>query len=234
MQVSEQIIKQAEQECDKVNITLISTDLRFSIFNSEISTKAFEVDLTDTYYKNILKKKVSKKEPLAKAIGAGSQDVLDLTAGTLRDSFYIAALGHKVTAIERSPTVYLLLKSAVENLKSKPEFKYIYDFIQANIKLEFADAKSYLINLKSQPDVIYFDPMFPYKKKKALSQKSMQMFQLLLSADEIENKAIAAVAIKYSKKRFVTKRPLYAEALTPTVTQRYIGKSIRYDMISTV
>ena len=157
--------------------------------------------------------------------------MLDLTAGALKDSFYIASLGFKVTALERSATVYLLLMSALKGLSKNTE---VYKFITENINIVYSEAADYFDQITEQPDIIYFDPMFPDKKKQALSQKSMQLFKTLLPADEVENKKIAIRAAEIAKKRLVTKRPLHAEALTPIVTQRYIGKSIRYDMVSTV
>ncbi|MCH2533887.1 MAG: class I SAM-dependent methyltransferase [Bdellovibrionales bacterium] len=230
MRIDPEILSQAQRECNKAGISLVIEDQKFMIFKKEISQKPYGVDFTQSYYLNLIKKKPSKKQPLAKALGVGST-VLDLSAGTLKDSFYMASLGFKVTALERSPTVFLLLKSAINELSEDSE---IYKFICERINILYSEAIEYFELIDEKPDVIYFDPMFPDKKKQALSQKSMQLFKALLPADEVENKKIANKALSVAKKRFVTKRPLHAEALTPIVTQRYIGKSIRYDMVSTV
>lgn len=233
MEFNEELIQKAQAECEQANITLLFESKKVSILKPEISNKPYFIDFTQKFYSNLVKKKPSKKEPLVKALGKG-ETVLDLTAGTLKDSFYLASIGYQVTAIERSPVIYLLLMSAIDELSKLKDEESTYKFMTKNIKLIHAEALDYLKALEQKPDVIYFDPMFPEKKKQALSQKSMQLFKALLPASEQENQQVALQALQYAKKRLVIKRPLHAEALTPTVTQRYTGKSIRYDMVSTV
>lgn len=230
MNIEPEILLKAQAECDQAGVSIVNEGDKFLIYKKEISQKPYGIDFTQSYYLNLLKKKPSKKQPLVKALGSGST-VLDLTAGTLKDSFYMASLGFQVTALERSPTVYLLLMSALEDLSKDSD---VYKFIIERINIVYSEAEYYFNQITEKPDIIYFDPMFPDKKKQALSQKSMQLFKALLPADETENKKIATKAAEMAKKRLVTKRPLHAEALTPIVTQRYIGKSIRYDMVSTV
>lgn len=231
MIIDQDILSEAKKECEEASLELYIEDEKVMVMDSNISQKPYFIDFTASYYQQLFRKKPSKKEPLAKALGSGSS-ALDLTAGTLKDSFYMALLGFHVTALERSPTIYLMLKSALDQLSKSPSHKQMYEFINTHINILYSEATSFLGLLNEKPDVIYFDPMFPEKKKQALSQKSMQIFKALLVADENENQKVASMAKGMAKKRFVTKRPLHAEALTPTVTQRYTGKSIRYDMVS--
>jgi len=52
---------------------------------------------------------LSRRQPLARALGRKARRVVDATAGLGQDSFLIASLGPTVLALERSPIIAALL-----------------------------------------------------------------------------------------------------------------------------
>ena len=94
----------------------------------------------------------------------------------------------------------------------------------------FADAKVYLTTLKSDFDIIYFDPMFPEKKKSALAKQEMMFFRDFVGSDEDSADVIELILKAKKVKRLVTKRPLKAEPLYRKPIASIKGKLIRFDI----
>lgn len=159
------------------------------------------------------------KEPLAKALaikGSGEKRVIwDATCGTGKDTLLIHHFGAKLTSFERNPAIYLLLKDALR--------RYPLDF-----NLVFADAST-LPAPTERPEVIYYDPMYPAKKKSALARKEMRIFKEIVGEDN-DSKAFLEWAMRTATERVVIKRPLEAEPVREKPTASYTGKSTRYDM----
>jgi 16S rRNA (guanine1516-N2)-methyltransferase len=172
-----------------------------------------------------------KKELLARALKAKPKDhprIIDATAGLGRDSFILASLGFTVTALERSPIIYVLLRDALrraaENADTAPA--------AARLQLIHADAGSWLATLEEEkrPDIIYLDPMFPSRDKSAAVKKEMVILQDLLGKDPNTDNLLA-LALACSKRRVVVKRPRLAPSLSglaPSYT--LAGKSSRFDI----
>lgn len=158
------------------------------------------------------------KEPLAKALGIrGSGDkrvIWDTTCGTGKDSLLISFFGAHLTSFERNPAVYLLLQDALR--------RFPVDF-----QLEFGDART--LNFSQRPEVIYYDPMYPAKKKSALARKEMRIFKEIVG-DDPDSSDFLEWALKTATERVVVKRALEAEAIKEKPTASYTGKSTRYDM----
>ncbi|MEE9350722.1 MAG: class I SAM-dependent methyltransferase [Thiotrichaceae bacterium] len=173
-----------------------------------------------------------KGQQLAKAIGLNkykNPTVLDTTAGLGRDAFVLATLGCKVTLLERTLPVYLLLANALERaLQSNDQTvkKIIH-----NMSLHHMDSLGYLSELEvgHYPDVIYIDPMFPPREKSAKVKKEMAMFHHLVGKD-IDAEELIEAALPCALKRIVVKRPKLAECLYPKPAFQLIGKSTRYDV----
>jgi 16S rRNA (guanine1516-N2)-methyltransferase len=172
------------------------------------------------------RKKVGGRDDLlARALGkkkSQSLRVLDLTAGLGRDAYHMALIGCEVLAIERNITLVEALQRAWRS-KSRAEM----------LSFEHSDASDYLRHLKNAPDVIYYDPMFPEKKKSALAGKESQLLQLLSPLTEnaeSEEGAILAAAIEKTGSRVVVKRPPGAPAILRRPDIEFKGKSIRYDV----
>ncbi len=173
------------------------------------------------------RKNISKKNILAKAIGLKSTPlrVLDLTAGLGIDAIHLSLLGCDVVSLERNPDLFVLLNQAWKK-SERHEVKKI-QFIQA-------DAKEFLISrgssLHKNFDVVYYDPMYPDKKKSALPRKEMKMFRELVGSDSDIDEVIESV-LQMGFKRFVIKRPKNAEILNlirkPIV---FSGTTVQYQV----
>lgn len=152
------------------------------------------------------RKGISKKDLLARAVGIKSTGlrILDLTAGLAIDAVHLARLGCRVTSLERNPKLYALLEAAWARTH-RDDVKSI-QFIKA-------DANDYLLeqgeNIKENFDVIYYDPMYPEKKKTALPRKEMQIFRELVGED-VDSEEVLKAGLKSQIRRLVMKRPLKA------------------------
>lgn len=160
------------------------------------------------------------KEPLARSLGLkGNLDkklVWDVTCGSGKDSLLISFFGAKVIAFERHPIIFLLLKDALR--------RYPMDW-----DLYFGDARE-VTGLDQKPDAIYYDPMYPEKKKKsALPRKEMRIFKEIVGED-LDADVFLDWALKNAKERVVVKRALEALPIKENPTANYSGKSTRYDM----
>ena len=155
--------------------------------------------------------------------------VLDATAGLGKDAFVMATLGCVVKMVERSPIVGALLRDGLERGLNDFEIEH---FIE-NMSLVVANSIDYMQSdelLKSPPDVIYLDPMYPERKKSAKVKKEMQTLQGLLGHhDDLES--LLGAAVDCAKKRVVVKRPKGAKSLSARKPTHIIeSKKTRYDV----
>ena len=123
---------------------------------------------------------------LAKVIGKGRKTIIDATAGLLKDSVKMAYLGHKVLAYEKNPLIYELGKSALENAPDK---------VKDNIEIIYKDSLSLSV---VSPEVIYIDPMFSFKRKKALPKKDMQLFKIIMEVFDESDVKMEAKLLKWA------------------------------------
>ncbi len=174
---------------------------------------------------------VGKRSPLGRALGFARkppEQAVDATAGLGQDGFVIAALGCRITLVERQLPFFLLLEDALRRAALDPSLAPIVQ----RITLVHADARRWLTDLPREelPDVIHLDPMYPARKKSALSGKAMQLAQQLAGRDEDAGELLqAALACTYH--RVVVKRPTRA---TPIAGRQpdfaFTGKKTRYDI----
>jgi len=156
-----------------------------------------------------------KGQPLVRAMGQlekGIPKIIDATAGMGGDSYVLASLGFEVTMIERSPIVAALLNDALTRAN-----QYFYTELPAelqesiqNLSLVNANSADYLLKNQPDVDVIYMDPMYPEKKKKAAAKKEMQALQQLVGPD-LDSESLLEAALKTAKYRVVVKRPKGAD-----------------------
>jgi 16S rRNA (guanine1516-N2)-methyltransferase len=164
---------------------------------------------------------------IAKAIGIKKIDnptVLDLSAGMGQDAFVLAYLGCRVTMLERSPIIAALLEDALDRLYRNSDQQ------ELSIQLVKADASDYLDQLSGQPDVIYFDPMYPDTKNTALPKKEMRLLREI-AGDDPDASSIFTKALTKAKHRVVIKRPRLGDLIfdqEPDVV--FEGKSSRFDV----
>jgi 16S rRNA (guanine1516-N2)-methyltransferase len=152
----------------------------------------------------------SAKEAILRAVGSYKAKkplhICDATGGLGMDSLVLAQQGCKVTCIERSPYLALLLHDAM--------YRYLCSskkILQLNIV--FTDAITYLSSLASAHfDVIYLDPMYPMRDQSALSQQPIRLVRNLVG-DDHDADSLFALARKVACTRVVVKRPMHAISL---------------------
>lgn len=182
----------------------------------------------DENKKDYFRKDLSKKNLIARAMGlsAGVKNILDLTAGLGIDAVHLSCLGCVVTSLERNDLIFELLQQALQKTR-RPELQKLV-FIHV-------DAKEFLKTTSDKFDAIYFDPMYPEKKKSSLPRKEMQMFKELVGIDSDIEKVLD-LCWQQDVKRVVLKRPLTAELITCTrpLFQKnpitFKGTTVRYDV----
>lgn len=182
-----------------------------------------------------------KGQMIAKAVGLNkgyTPNVLDATAGLGSDAFVLACLGCKVTMIERSIIARLLLQSGLQQAQmalaetSDNELSKVINrmtLIEGD-SLSFLE-KEYFESLNiSLPEVIYLDPMFPVRKKKAEVKKGMKAFHELIGSDE-DAAGLLSKALEIAEYRVVVKRPRIAPFLADKQPSYQLsGKSSRFDI----
>lgn len=193
------------------------------LFVKDAENRHLEIDFDENHLDYQRKGHRGKNELISKALGVakGSKNILDLSVGMGIDSIFLTQLGFSVTGVERSPMLYLLLKEAFAKTK-KTELK--------NYQLHFSDALKFLKDNKNKiaVDAIYFDPMYPHKKKSALPKQEMVVFRDLVGHDD-DAAEVLKEALTWPVQRVVVKRPLHAPELMPGVRHAYEGKVVRYD-----
>lgn len=151
------------------------------------------------------------RSPLARAVGLRPDHrpgVLDATAGLGQDAFVLANLGCSLTLLERSLPVFLLLEDGLARAADSPQLREI----TRRIRLFHEDAITWFQQERAAPEVVYLDPMYPQRRKSALSGKGMRMLQQLLGTDSDESRLLD-VAIARARRRVVVKRPARAGPL---------------------
>lgn len=165
-----------------------------------------------------------KNEPIAKALGLakGKLRVHDLTVGLGADSITLGQLGFQMSGNERSPLLAFLLRRAFA-CTLRPELKS-YSFIEASAQDILLD-KNFLGDL----DALYFDPMYPHKKKSALPKQEMVLFRELVG-DDTDAGDVLAMALDSGVPRVVVKRPSEAGPLLAKPSYSIETKVVRFDV----
>ena len=170
-------------------------------------------------------RQAGRRQPLGRALGlkpGESKHVVDATAGLGRDGMVLANLGCRVTLIERSPVVALLLRDALQRT-APPE-------LHERVEVVEADARSYLCTLATPPDAVYLDPMYPERGKSALVKKEMRILRELVGKDPDASELLDA-ALACGTPRVAVKRPRGAPAVDgPPPTHSIDAPNTRYDV----
>ncbi len=162
------------------------------------------------------------KELLGKALGKGEcLTVWDLSGGTGRDALSFYHWGHKVKVFERHPVIAALLINA---LRTQPKMMERFEVV-------FGSAHE--MSHYDEPEVIYYDPMYPDDVKKSRPRKEMALFKVLTGGDT-DQEIVLDWAINSGAKRIILKRPLKARPgvgeSNPKPTASFKGKTIRFDL----
>jgi 16S rRNA (guanine1516-N2)-methyltransferase len=167
-----------------------------------------------------------RRQLLARAAGLHKQAclrVLDATAGLGQDGFVLAALGAEVTLAERHPLIVQLLHDARRRAMNTPAAT-----MTARVHIVEADAATLMT--PDRWDVVMLDPMYPDRRKTALSGKAMQLLRELTGGDA-DADALLPPALRCARRRVVVKRPLKAPPLgaqLPSLQLR--GTQARFDV----
>jgi len=191
--------------------------------------KPYLVDFLALSWRARFEQPLGKSHIFRRALGSRDEPptVVDATAGFGQDAMLALTLGCRVTAIEKSAVVTAVLRDAIDRAREDDLLRSKMD----QIRVENADALTYLAGLKDRPDVVYLDPMFEKPKKSAKSPKEMQLLQELLEPVQAgEEEILLEAALGATKGRVVVKRPLKARALRTTPSHSFKGQSIRYDV----
>lgn len=163
----------------------------------------------------------------ARIKGLAHPTVIDATAGLGEDSLLLAAAGFEVTLCERDPVIAALL---ADTLARAAQDERVAGYA-AYMHLVPGDAIEMLGRLDEAPDVVFLDPMFPEKRKRAATNKKLQLFQQLESPC-VDEEALMAAALAARPRKVVVKRPLkgpYLAGVKPSSS--LAGKVVRYDVI---
>lgn len=207
-----------KSQINDAEFLFIDNDQRLKFFSKDLGILFFNFEEEMNYHRH--KKYILNQEPLAKALGLNKikdRVIWDVTCGTGKDALLISSFGGKVIAFERNPIIYLLIQDALNH--SSREFFKIY----------YGDSSALSLPFLGRPDVIYYDPMYPEKKKSALPRKEMQIFKTLIGPDTDSLEFLKWARTK-ALERVVVKRPSGAVGIMTDVSATYEGKSTRYDM----
>ena len=181
------------------------------------------------------------KEPVLTAV--------DATAGFGEDAFLLAAAGYRVTMYERNPVIASLLRYALEKALQTAADPASSEAssgsgtlagIVSRMELVEGDsvpAMQAMSEAGKRPDLVYLDPMFPQKRKNALSKKKLQFIKEQQTEgprpeDQPDEEALLRAAMELRPGKIIIKRPLKGPYLGGVVPGYQIkGKLIRYDCI---
>lgn len=155
---------------------------------------------------------------LGRACGlpAPGLSVLDATGGLGVDALALARRGASVRIVEREAMLWALLEDLVRRLDAP------------DVSTRLADSADVLLEAEVY-DVVYLDPMFPARRKKALPGKRMQYLGALLGEAAPFDPGLVELARARARSRVVLKRRLKDPIeLAPDWSLK--GRSVRYDV----
>lgn len=163
-------------------------------------------------------------QPLARALGIARlaarigerPGLLDATAGLGVDGWQAAALGARVTMLERHPVVHALLADGLERARLAEDDRV--RAIAGRVTLERADALGRLEAFAAappgaRPALVYLDPMYPPARRRGRSRKGIEFLHALVGAPEDDGAALLGAALAAATYRVIVKRPTGAPVL---------------------
>ncbi len=171
---------------------------------------------------------LSRRQPLARALGKKAQTVVDATAGYGQDALLFALMGYRTTAIERSPVIMALARDGLRRLTARSSIT-----LDKRLRLIEGDGRVLLPSITPPPEVIYLDPMFPPKRKKSAAVKKEMRLLRALVGDDPDAHELLEISRRVALDRVVVKRPDDAPPLAPDPSMSLAGKLVRYDVYLT-
>ena len=174
------------------------------------------------------RRRIHKNHAVCKAIGlhklklGHTLSILDATAGLAHDAFIFAKLGADVTMLERHSLLASWIDTALQQLEDVP--------LQQRLRLLRIDARDYLSSTPNRYEVIYLDPMFGTRDKRAQAKKPMQILHALMG-ENMDADALLPLALQKATQRVVVKRHKLSPFLgQQSPTYQILGSSTRYDI----
>ncbi len=194
---------------NSIIISLVSQGERFS-FSPKATLNFWKVN--DPQGSGPLRKALRLKEN-------AKENIVDLTAGFLKDGVFIWRINRKIRCFERNPYIYHILS---DGLRREP----LEDF-----EIFYGDPKSRKPSDFFGVTKVYLDPMYPQSKRsKSKAKKSMELLKQVCGKDEDEMELIK-FALNLKAEKVVLKRPEHAENSFKKYLKGQIrGKNIRYDL----
>lgn len=216
-------------------LTLIFEDkAQLQVHSSELTLKRpFYLDFTsDKLFWRILHSG-RHSEAVARAVISNKEKpvVFDATAGLGRDSFILQCCGAQVTMFERNAVIWALLYDAL--LRAQKDENFCSQLKNGLPKLA-SFGPLYEHEEYGQAESIYYDPMFPTRRKSALVKQEMRILHVTVGADEDADNILPRL-IQRSCSRVVVKRPAGAPSLGDNkfkVSGFVDGKACRFDIYS--
>lgn len=186
-----------------------------------------KVDFTEG--KNLYRARKAHSELVVRAVKVRKRlpaRVVDATGGLGKDAFLLAAAGCTVDVFERNPIMAVLLLDGLR----RASYDHATADICARIILHPVDMVSHINETTDAPEVIYLDPMFPARTKRAKVKLDLSLLQCIAQGQEGEQELFAA-AWNAGPRKIVVKRPVHGSWLCnvqPSATLQ--GKAVRFDM----
>jgi 16S rRNA (guanine1516-N2)-methyltransferase len=193
------------------------------------------IDFLSGYYRYRRRRGGGRSQALARAVGlkhGATPTVVDATAGLGKDSFVLAALGCRVVMCERSPAVAALLEDALRRASENPEIRH---WVKHRLRLRFGDSLILMpqVAALTPPEVIYLDPMYPWRSKSALVKREIRTVGFLVER-KCDARLLLERALELAVSRVVVKRPIKAPRLDgPDPNHAILSTNTRYDVYLT-
>lgn len=177
-------------------------------------------------------------DALYRAVLAGTQRVIDATAGLGGDAFHLASRGVEVTMIERQPLVAALLADALARAAAGDLGPAA---VAAARRLRLAPGDAVELLEAMTAGVVLLDPMFPATGSSAATAKGMDLLRRLTTPSQdapvdarerrSEELALLGAARRAATRRVVVKRAVRAAPLAGVTPSGSLGgRSVRFDL----
>ncbi|ABM62838.1 class I SAM-dependent methyltransferase [Halorhodospira halophila] len=190
------------------------------------------IDFTDHQLQRRVAGSTLRRDPLARAVGLHRRPqtaVVDATAGLGHDGWVLAALGARMTWIERSPVLAALLDAALERARANAQ----HADTATRVRLHPGDLCHLLPELDATSrEVVYIDPMYPDGSTRGAVGRPAQVLRALhADARGPDEDQLLAAALGHATRRVVVKRPQRAAPVAgPPPSRSVAGRAVRFDV----
>lgn len=217
--------------------SLFERNNSLGVFSRDKKTE-FLLDFCTEDFCNRLFSKLSRKDPLIRAVGKDTKSVFDMTMGFAQDAILLAAYGKEVWACEENPIIFSMVQQALKGLHSDAQYfsthgvkgKELLSKISNFLHIYGSNSLSHLQQREDLSfDVIYLDPMFSLSSKGGRKAKDIEFLKLLAVSGNREELFLKACS--HAKRRVVVKQALKESLEYPRKTSFQVkGKSHRFDV----